>query len=330
LRRVGCCFRRLLVYEGNVSNGALVVIGNFDGVHRGHQAVLAAVQRMASQRALAPRMLTFDPHPAVTLGRPAPALLTTMGRRRELIERGCPGIEVVVKRFTREFAAQSPEAFARDVLRGELDARLVMVGLNFRFGRQRSGSFADLERLGADLGFDAMAEPLVSDAQGAWSSTRVRGLLAAGDVVGAAELLGRPHMLSGVVTAGDKRGRTIGFPTANLADVPETLPPFGVYAVVVDRLETAGPRALAKGVANLGVRPTVEPDAAHPLLEVHLFDLEADLYGSALRVHLVARLRDEQRFDGLDALKAQIADDSARARELLAQRQPESPDGAWS
>ena len=305
---------------------ALVVIGNFDGVHRGHQAVLAAVSSLAKERSLRPKMLTFSPHPAVTLGRAAPALLTTDARKRELIERACPGIDVVVQAFTKEFAAQSPQDFVERVLLAELGTKAVMVGLNFRFGKGRAGAIDDLQRFGEQHGFDALAEPLVSDSQGAWSSTRVRGLIAAGDLDGAAEILGRPHMLSAVVAEGDKRGRTLGFPTCNLKDCPEAMPPFGVYAVLVDR---AGGGALAKGVANIGVRPTVDQSPSSPLLEVHLFDIDEDLYGEHLRVHLIKRLRDEQRFAGLDALKAQIGKDSDAARAALVNAEPDPIHGAY-
>jgi len=305
-----------------MTRDALVVIGNFDGVHRGHQAVLTAVARMASAGSLRPKMLTFEPHPAAVLGRQAPALLTTLLRKAELVKRACPGIEVVVRRFTREFSEQSPEEFVERVLIDELKTKLVMVGRNFRFGRARAGGMAELERFGQAHGFDAVAEPLVSDDMGAWSSTRVRGLVAAGDVEGAAGILGRPHALSGSVIMGDQRGRQLGFPTCNIAEAPEAMPPFGVYAVLVDQLVDGEPVALAPGVANLGVRPTV--GAQRPLLEAHLFDFSGDLYGSQLRVHLVARLRDERRFDGLDALKAQIAQDSAEARRRLADRVPEA------
>jgi riboflavin kinase / FMN adenylyltransferase len=308
-----------------------VVIGNFDGVHRGHQAVLADLGPLAAARGLRPLLLTFEPHPAVTLGRQPPPLLTTIERKIELCQRYCRGIEVVVRPFTREFSNQTPEEFAARVLVGDLRAGAVMVGLNFRFGHDRAGGIDDLERLGGEMGFEVLAEPLVHDDKGAWSSTRVRGLLAAADLDGAAAILGRPHMVSGSVAEGDRRGRQLGFPTANLPDVPEELPPFGVYAVVVDRVDTSGPRALAKGVANIGVRPTVKDTASKPLLEVHLFDLDENLYGQRLRVHLVARLRDEQRFAGLDALRAQIMRDAAAARAALAGWAPDpSLDGAWA
>lgn len=307
----------------------LVVIGNFDGVHRGHQAVLEAVSRMAAERSLLPRLLTFEPHPAITLGRTPPALLTTLERKRELAQRSCPSIEFCVHAFTAAFAGLTPEQFARQVLVEELGARLVMVGTNFRFGRGRSGSIADLARLGEVFGFEVMAEPLVSDSRGAWSSTRIRALIAEGDAAAAARLLGRPHMLSGKVILGDQRGRQLGFPTCNIADAPQAAPPFGVYAVLVDRLQDGRAQALGRGVANLGVRPSIQQEQPRPLLEVHLFDVDEDLYGAELRVHLVERLRAEQRFDGLDALKAQIAKDSTAARALLSTYQPEPETGAF-
>jgi riboflavin kinase/FMN adenylyltransferase len=310
--------------------GSVVVIGNFDGVHRGHQAVLEAVGRVAHERELAPKLLTFEPHPAVTLGRTPPALLTRLPRKIELIERACRGIEVVVREFTREFSSQSPEEFVRSVLVQELGARAVMVGLNFRFGRGRSGGIRELDQFGASHGFELLAEPLVCDDAGPWSSTRVRELIAAGDVQGATRMLGRPHMLSGTVAHGDRRGRTIGFPTCNVPDVAEALPPNGVYAVLVDRVVDGQVTALAKGVANLGVRPTVNA-VSQPLLEVHLFDLDQDLYGAFLRVHLVIKLRDEQRFSGLDQLEEQIARDATAARDALSDWEPDDEIGnAWA
>ncbi|MBW2453387.1 MAG: bifunctional riboflavin kinase/FAD synthetase [Deltaproteobacteria bacterium] len=310
---------------------SLVVIGNFDGVHQGHQAVLAAVSRLAKQRELVPRMLTFRPHPAVTLGRQAPAVLTTPERKIELIEQACPGIDVVVREFTRDFAEQGPEQFVERVLVGELCTTVVMVGVNFRFGRGRLGSFADLERLGEQHGFEAIAEPLVSDSGGPWSSTRVRELIKTGDIEGASAMLGRPHLLSGTVERGAQRGRTIGYPTCNLANVPEALPPFGVYAVLVDRVTEDGAKALAKGVMSFGVRPTVPDADPLPLVETHLFDVTADLYGQQIRVHLVARQREELRFESFEALRAQIDADAAEARERLASWEPDPlVGGAWA
>jgi riboflavin kinase / FMN adenylyltransferase len=302
--------------------GQLVAIGNFDGVHLGHQAVLADAARDAATRGLEPVVLTFEPHPAAVIGRAAPPVLTPLSRKIELVKRAQPAVRVVVQPFDREFAAQSPDAFARDVLTRRLSARLVIVGKNFRFGRGRAGDFDVLAQLGEELGFETRSHALVGDQGGTFSSTRAREALAAGDLDAARTVLGRPHALSGTVVRGDQRGRTIGFPTANLGGHREALPPFGVYAVVVDRLDEDDPTSgasrgawLAAGVANIGVRPTVKQDAP-PSVEVNLFDLDADLYGARLRVHLLARLRGEQRFSGLDALRAQIAKDAAAARSI--------------
>lgn len=309
----------------------LVVIGNFDGVHRGHQAVLEAVRRSAEECGLAPRLLTFHPHPAVTLGRTPPPLLTRIDRKIELAQRVCPQIEAALIEFTPEFARQSPEEFVERVLVKKLDAAVVRVGENFRFGRNRTGGLDDLERLGATHGFEVAPTELVGDEDGPWSSTRIRALVADGDMVGAAEILGRPHMVSGTVSRGDQRGRTLGFPTANISDTEEALPPFGVYAVLIDQLDDDGnARALARGVANLGVRPTIG-GGDRPILEAHAFDFSGDLYGARLRVHMVERLREERKFDGLDALRSQIARDSEAARTSLSEMQPVGAlEGAWA
>jgi riboflavin kinase/FMN adenylyltransferase len=306
-----------------------IAIGNFDGVHRGHQAVLASLADDARQRGLEPAVLTFSPHPRMVLGRPVPPALTALRRKRELIRRVNDSIQTHVWRFDRPFAAQTPAEFASGVLARALGAEVVLVGHNFRFGKDRAGSFDDLALLGARLGFETRSHELVGDEGGPWSSSRVREAIAQGDLQEAERMLGRPHMISGVVIHGDHRGRTLGFPTCNLAEVEEALPPFGVYAVLVDREQQGHAAALASGVANIGVRPTV---GAAPSLrvEVHLFDVDADLYGDCLRVHLVARLRPEQRFDTLDGLKAQIARDAAGARETLAGASPDpAAGGAW-
>lgn len=312
--------------------GSLVIIGNLDGVHRGHQALLADAARDAGPRDLAPVAVTFSPHPARVLGRTPPPTLTALPRKIELIQRVQPSIRVEVVTFDRTFAAQTPEEFVRSVLLDRLGARVVLVGANFRFGRDRAGDFTTLGRLGEDLGFETRSHPLVGDAEGPWSSTRVRGAIARGDLDAATDMLSRPHMVSGVVVRGDQRGRTIGFPTCNLDEIEEALPPFGVYAVLVDRTLPSGRAvSLARGVANLGVRPTVEqPGQARPSLEVHLFDLDEDLYGERLRVHLIARLRPEQKFAGLAELKAQIARDAEAARAVLTPLREDPPArGAW-
>lgn len=301
--------------------------------------MLARAEREAKAAGIEPIALTFDPPPAVVLGRSPPAALTPLERKIELIGAFVPSIRVVVKTFDRALSEYTPERFARQVLVGELGAVRALVGQNFRFGKARAGDLATLVKLGEDLGFAARAMELVGDDKGPWSSTRVRRSLATGDWADVERVLGRPHAVSGVVVLGDQRGRTMGFPTANLSGVEEVLPPFGVYAVLVDRLDRPQqPRALARGVANVGVRPTVsksaEPPAAHqpggagPSTEVHLLDFhpekqeDLDLYGARLRLHLVSFLRAERKFDGFDALKAQIAADVESARTVLATKKP--------
>ena len=313
------------------SRARIVAIGNFDGVHRGHQAVLADASRDAEARGLIACALTFTPHPAEALGRKAPPKLTTLTRKIELFRRVAPTVEPVVERFDRAFSEQTPAEFAERVLARRLDARVVVVGHNFRFGHGRAGDFALLSRLGETLGFETRSQTLLGDANGPWSSTRVREALARGALDEANAMLGRPHMVSGTVIQGDQRGRTIGFPTCNLGGVEEALPAFGVYAVLVDREDEGGrARALARGVANIGVRPTVREGAPRPSVEVHLFDFDADLYGARLRVHVVDRLRPEQKFAGIEALKAQIARDADDARARLAPLVADpAAEGAW-
>jgi riboflavin kinase/FMN adenylyltransferase len=312
----------------------LTAIGNFDGVHRGHVEVLTRAGQEAEAAGVAPLALTFDPPPAVVLGKKTPAALTPLDRKIELIETAVPGIRVVVKTFDARLAESSPEQFAREVLVGELGAVRIVVGQNFRFGKGRSGDLGTLAALGGELGFTARAMEIVGDAKGTWSSTRVRRAIATGDWSDVQAVLGRPHALSGRVVRGDQRGRTIGFPTANLADVAEVMPPNGVYAVLVDRLDRIeGPRALGRGVANIGVRPTVDGGLS---TEVHLLDFhppneeDRDLYDARLRMHLLAFLREERKFSGLEALKEQIVRDAEHARALLADKKPApGPFGGW-
>ena len=314
------------------SRARIVAIGNFDGVHRGHQAVLADASRDAEARGLIACALTFTPHPAEALGRPAPPKLTTLTRKIELFRRVAPAVEPVVERFDLAFAEQTPAEFAERVLAQRLHARVVVVGHNFRFGHARAGDFAMLSQLGERLGFETRSQTLLGDAKGPWSSTRVREALARGALDEANAMLGRPHMVSGTVIQGDQRGRTIGFPTCNLDAVEEALPAFGVYAVLVDREIAAGgrARALARGVANIGVRPTVKDGTSRPSVEVHLFDFDGDLYGARLRVHVIERLRPEQKFAGFEALKAQIARDAEEARARLAPLVADAAaEGAW-
>jgi riboflavin kinase/FMN adenylyltransferase len=230
---------------------------------------------------------------------------------------GALGVErVFVRPFDGEFAGWEPERFARDLVAGALGARFVVVGQNFRFGAARAGDLALLQELGKKLGFEVSVHPTASDAHGRFSSTRAREAIAAGNMEEAAAVLGRPHALSGVVVHGDERGRTIDVPTANLDPVPEMLPPDGVYAVRVDEIDEDGePRPLAGGVTNIGMRPTV--DGQRRTVETYILGFSGDIYDWRLRLHVVARLRDEQKFASLDELKAQIAKDCTAARHKL-------------
>jgi riboflavin kinase/FMN adenylyltransferase len=293
----------------------VLVIGNFDGVHRGHQAVLADAAVQARALGVAVCLLTFDPHPGAVVGKGAPPLLTTLERRAELVG-GLGADRVYVRRFDVAFAAWQPDRFARDLV-ARFEARVVVVGENFRFGAKRAGDLALLRSLGAELGFDVQVSAVARDAVGPYSSTRAREAVRAGDLAEVRNVLGRPHALSGVVVHGDERGRTIGTPTANLSLPPELLPPHGVYAVTVDRTDAGGVFApLASGVTNIGVRPTV--GGGRLSVETYLLDFTGDLYDARLRVNLEAALRAEKKFGSLDELKAQIARDVADARAALA------------
>jgi riboflavin kinase/FMN adenylyltransferase len=313
---------RIGLNEPRPADGArpsVLVIGNFDGVHRGHCAVLKQARGEAKTRGLVLSVLTFDPHPAVVLGREPPPLLTALDRKCELL-RGLGADIVWVCTFNLELAAWSPEQFARELVKERLLAEVVVVGENFRFGARRAGDLALLRALGASLGFDAQAHGIATDENGPYSSTRARAAIQVGDLAEAEAVLGRRHSFMGIVREGDKRGRTIGFPTANVEETTELLPVNGVYAVVVDEVDDAS-RALGKGVMNVGVRPTVEGKGRRSA-EVHLLDFKGDLYGRALRVHLARRLRDEKKFDGLPELRAQIEKDAAKARSALAKIEP--------
>jgi riboflavin kinase / FMN adenylyltransferase len=305
-----------------------IAVGNFDGVHRGHQALARTAAACARDRNLETVVLTFHPHPFEVLGGPGRAVLTPLSRKVELLGRIDPALTVVVEPFTRELASLTPREFAERVLVSKLHAHTVVVGHGFRFGKGRAGDLATLQELGQTFGFSALSAELVTDDGSAISSSRIRAAIEQGDVGGAERMLSRPHALSGRVVHGDGRGRVLGVPTANLSRVQELLPPHGVYACLVDRAEPGGaPNALGGGVLNVGVRPTVEAGFS---LEVHVLDFAADLYGAYLRVHLLERLREERRFAGTEELTAQIQRDIAAARRIHAELRPDpSLGGAW-
>lgn len=288
-----------------------VAIGVFDGVHRGHAAVIRQLITRSRESDLQTGVLTFDPHPVEILAPArAPALLTSFERRVELL---CDqGVDWVGTLDLRDIRLMSPEDFISDVLVQRASCRIVSVGDDFRFGHDRRGDVPLLEREGRRLGFSTTSVHLVTDPSGVISSSRIRAQIAVGDVAGAAILLGRPHRVAGEVIAGDARGRALGFPTANMA-VPSgiVIPADGIYAV---RVEGA---VSADGVASLGVRPTFGEGGKH-LLEVHLFDIDQNLYGEVLEVDFVTRLRGEERFASVEDLVAQMERDAEAARRALA------------
>lgn len=291
-----------------VPEETVLTIGNFDGVHLGHRALLDQLRGAASARRLLPAVLTFEPHPREFFDPArAPARLTILREKFELLAEYGAALTMVT-RFDARFAALSPEDFVRRVLVEGLRARHLIVGDDFRFGARRAGDFALLAALGGqhDFGVEAMGSVLVDGER--VSSSAVREALAAGDMDRAARLLGRAYAIDGRVVHGDKRGRTLGFPTANIRIRHNPLPMTGVFAVEVSDYCAAPYR----GVANLGVRPTV--NGVRPLLEVHLFDFSRDIYGAHLNVRFVKKLRDERRFADLDALRTQIGADAAAAR----------------
>ena len=298
--------------------GTVVTIGAYDGVHLGHRRLIERVRALAAARGCASAVVTFDRHPAQVV-RPdsAPKLLTDLPTKLDrLAETGLD--YAVVIHFDAERAREPAEDFVRTVLAGCLGARVVVVGHDFHFGHNRGGNVALLERLGPELGFEVLGLDLFDDGDGdPVSSTRVRTLLGAGDVEGAAELLGRPHRLRGTVVDGDKRGRDLGFPTANVAVPSEyCLPADGIYAGWFVR---AGGDRLPSAI-SLGRRPTFYHDAPASLLECHVLDFDGDLYGEDVAVEFVARLRPELRFDGpdaLDQLVAQMSLDVQETRKVL-------------
>ena len=285
-----------------------LTIGNFDGVHRGHRALIDRVTAKARELRLTSCVLTFEPHPREFFaGEAAPARLTRLRDKLELIAAAAVD-RVHVARFDKRFAALSAQRFVEDVLVRGLGTRSVIVGRDFRFGAGRTGDYAALESAGTRYGFDVESMPDVLFDGVRVSSSAVRAALKAGGLETAERLLGHPYTISGRVAHGTKLGRSLGFPTANI--VLRRPPPLaGIFAVEVERL--------GRGVASLGQRPTVNPVPV-PLLEVHLFDWDGELYGQRLRVRFLKKLRDEQKFAGLPALKEAIAADARQARQYFA------------
>lgn len=293
---------------------AVVAIGNFDGVHRGHAHIFHEARRLAAEVGGESVVLTFDPHPAKVLAPAyAPPLITPLGRKLELI--AAEGIDVtVVEPFDRAFASKAAEEFVRGVLVDGLGAKHVVVGYDFTFGKKRSGNVQLLGQLGTELGFGLTVVPPVSVDGIVCSSTKVREFVLEGRVDGASLVLGRAPEVEGEVVHGDGRGKSIGVPTANVRCETELLPKTGVYAGWAERLAD-GRRWIA--AINVGTNPTfVEGQSVR--VEAHLIDCDEDLYGQRLRVGFVARLRDEERFPSREALVAQIKSDVEATRKRMA------------
>jgi riboflavin kinase/FMN adenylyltransferase len=289
----------------------ILALGNFDGLHRGHRKILERLRRVASERAATPVVLTFDPHPPRVV-RPdkAPPLLMTEAQKLEALEQsGVQGTAIV--RFTHELSQWDPETFVRTVLVEWLHVSEVWVGANFLFGHDRAGNFSLLRSLGARYGFKAEKIDPIRYKDFVVSSTRVRRLVSEARVDEASALLGHPYFIDGCVIRGDQRGRTLGFPTANLCTENELIPPHGVYATtaIVDGI-------VHPSITNIGTRPTVD-QSGQTAIETHIFDFDRDLYGMTIRLAFVQRLRDERAFESLDALRSQITADCSRARVLF-------------
>ena len=295
--------------------GASAAIGNFDGVHLGHRAVIDIARQAGAGIGAPLGIVTFNPHPREYFVPDAPPF-RLMGPEARANRLARMGVERLYElNFNAALAALTPQEFARDVIDGGLGLRHVVVGADFCFGKGRAGTAGDLEAFGAQMGFGVTVAPLLTGESGRVSSTSIRQALSDGRPRDAAAMLGHWHRIEGTVIGGEQRGRTLGYPTANMSIEGLHPPRLGVYAVLVDVLD--GPHAgTHHGVASLGVRPMFGENTAN--LETFLFDFSGDLYGATLSVALVEFLRDEQKFDGLDALITQMDADSARARAVLA------------
>lgn len=286
----------------------VLTLGVFDGLHLGHQRIVQTVVERASAVEAIPTAITFDPHPrAVLHPESAPPLLQTLDQRLANLEVLGIGQAIVIP-FTREFAAREAEDFLSDIIHDRLHAKEVYLGKGFAFGKNRGGNIEMLKAMGEKLGFVADEVDEVQVRGMRISSSKIRGLLASGNINLARRMLGRPYGVEGVIIRGNRRGHTIGFPTANLKPHNRVIPRYGVYATA-----TLIEGIWRKSITNIGVRPTFENDD-EPSIETYIFDFDDDLYGDVLRVRFLHRIRDERKFSGIDELKAQIEKDTARAR----------------
>jgi len=293
--------------NANILRPTVLTLGVFDGLHLGHQEIMKTVVRRARDVRAVATAITFDPHPrAVLFPESAPPLLQTLDQRLANFE--VLGIQqAIVIPFTREFATQDAAEFLRSVVHDRLHAREVYLGKGFAFGKDRGGNIDLLRKMSEELGFFADEVPEVCLRGHRISSSKIRKQLAAGHVNLTRRMLGRPYGVEGVIIRGNRRGHTIGFPTANLKPHNRVVPKYGVYATA-----TLVDGKWRRSITNIGVRPTFEHEA-EPSIETYIFDFDGDLYGDVLRVRFLHRIRDERKFNGIDELKAQIEKDSARA-----------------
>ena len=294
--------------NANIAKPTVLTLGVFDGLHLGHQAIMARVVERAKITGSIATAITFDPHPrAVLHPESAPPLLQTLDQR--LANLDVLGIDqAVVVKFTRQFAGQPAENFLRDIVHERLHAREVYLGRGFAFGKGRGGNIDLLRTMSQELGFTADEVDEVQLRGMRISSSKIRDLLAEGRVKLARRMLGRPYGVEGIVVRGDQRGRTIGFPTANLKPHNRVIPKYGVYATA-----TLIDATWRRSITNIGVRPTFE-STTEPSIETYIFDFDGDLYGDALRVRFLHRIRDERKFKGVDELVTQIRHDTELAR----------------
>jgi riboflavin kinase / FMN adenylyltransferase len=309
---------RTLPFWPQAAHGSVMALGNFDGMHKGHQAVIGRAREIARHQGRPLAVMTFEPHPRRYFNPQLPVLRIVPFAEKARLLRDAGVDYLYVVRFNKQFSELSADAFAQQILQDGLRVAHVVTGHNFAYGHRRSGDVSSLRAASARFGFDyTQVEPAMVAGGDVYSSTAIRHALDAGDVEAAAKVLGRAYAIQGVIIHGEQRGAGIGFPTANMRPAPLYLPRYGVYAV---RMRLAG--AVYDAVANLGVRPTV--DGAHCLLETHALNAQFDAYGEPAEITFLRFIRPERKFDGLEALKAQIAQDVQAAHDIHAAQQEQA------
>lgn len=290
---------------------SIVTIGNFDGLHLGHQALIKMIINRAKETGSVSLVVTFRPHPLKILApEKCPPLISIYEEKIRLFEK--LGIDVLVKiPFTMDFSSMTPRVFVKDILCDLLGAKEIFVGYNYRFGKGREGDIQRLKEFGEEFGFRVVQVEQVSLNEEVISSTKIRHLIKDGDVEHAARLLGRHYAITGVVVKGDGRGKSLGFPTANIASKHEIIPADGVYAVKLFARDK-----FYDGVANIGLRPTFKKK--NSVIEVHIFDFNEDLYGEEISVYFIQKIREEKKFRDVNALTRQIKSDIETAKNMLA------------